>query len=84
MGAGLILEEKSLGLGGFSSFWMLAEVFWAVVMLGLASSGVCSLGIRGAVVFCQGGKSTGKKMVSLHLHEDASVRLTHMVCGDFI
>lgn len=65
MGAGPILGEKSLGLDGFSSVGMLAV---AVAMLGLASSGVCSLGIRGAVVFCQGGKSTVsvlKKNVSL-------------------
>lgn len=51
-----MLGDKSLGLDGFSSFGSLAVVFWAVAMLGLASSGVCSLGIRGAVVFCQGGK----------------------------
>lgn len=56
MGAGPVLGEKSLGLDGFSSSGSLAVFFWPMAMLGLASSGLCSLGIRGAVVFCQGGK----------------------------
>lgn len=40
----------TLNEGGFSSLGEL--VFWVpAAMLGLASSGVCSLGIRGAVGF---------------------------------
>lgn len=42
-----------IGEEGFSSFGEL-ELFWVPEpMLGLASSGVCSLGIRGAEDFCR-------------------------------
>lgn len=41
-----------VGERGFSSLGELA-LFWPAPMLGLASSGVCSLGIRGAEDFCR-------------------------------
>lgn len=46
-----------VGERGFSSLGELA-LFWPAPMPGLASSGVCSLGIRGAEDFCRKWKHT--------------------------
>lgn len=62
MTEGLVLDGGFSGLDGFSSLGALTVVFsTATPIPGLSSSGVCSLGIRGDVVFCQIGNDIVKE-----------------------